>query len=399
MTIRWSLLLVFVGYLLLPCRAFPTEDSKINIHGYISQGFLASNKNNYLGNTEKGSFQFNELGINFSTEITEKLRIGFQAAARDLGDLGNYRPTINWAYADYQLKDWLGFRAGLIKLPLGLYNKTRDMDMLRTSILLPQGIYNENYRDTATAIKGISLYGNVSLKRLGDMSYQVLFGTMNVLTGSGTTKAVAAGSGAKVEEYDVGRVYCGAIIWETPLAGLQVGISHEKIPLTVYSILQQDIVVPISYPPFTRTIATKGAPMVIELPSFLQTVGSLEYIGRNFILAAEYCRIKQRMEIHFPGEAPIPRDRDVEAYYGSASYRFYDWFEAGLCYSVLNQYLIDSQAGTRPFVLPYHRYQKDAYLSLRFDLNSHWIFKVEGHLMNGSGGCFAADNLNDDGVP
>lgn len=39
----------------------------LKIHGFASQGFLISDKYNYLAHdSKKGSFQYNELGINFT---------------------------------------------------------------------------------------------------------------------------------------------------------------------------------------------------------------------------------------------------------------------------------------------------------------------------------------------
>ena len=147
-----KLFFVFLVSVFIPVSALTQESFKIDIHGYISQGYLISNRNNFLANTENGTFHFNELGINFSTELTEKIRLGIQFAARDLGDSGNDKVIIDWAYADYQWRDWLGLRLGKIKMPVGFYNKTRDIDMLRTFILLPQGIYLENYRDACTSV-------------------------------------------------------------------------------------------------------------------------------------------------------------------------------------------------------------------------------------------------------
>ena len=78
-----KLFFVFLVSVFIPVSALTQESFKIDIHGYISQGYLISNRNNFLANTENGTFHFNELGINFSTELTEKIRLGIQFAARD----------------------------------------------------------------------------------------------------------------------------------------------------------------------------------------------------------------------------------------------------------------------------------------------------------------------------
>src|SRR4051794_10513728 len=73
-------------------RAQEAADSPpfVEIHGFVSQGFLVSSQNDYLAATKKGSFEMSEVGINFTKELTPDLRIGLQLFARDLGPLGNY---------------------------------------------------------------------------------------------------------------------------------------------------------------------------------------------------------------------------------------------------------------------------------------------------------------------
>ena len=111
----------------------------IQIHGFLSQGYAKSTKqNNFpVTNSGQGSFNFNDFGINFSKEITPDLHVGMQLSAFDRGDYGQDKVTIDWAFGDYRYKDWLGIRAGKIKIPQGLYNETRDNDALRTFIFLP----------------------------------------------------------------------------------------------------------------------------------------------------------------------------------------------------------------------------------------------------------------------
>lgn len=394
-----SLLLAFVIYVFPVGLMQAAGDSKIDIHGYISQGFLYSNKNNYLARTEKGSFQFNELGIHFSTELTDKLRVGIQLAARDLGDLGNDAIIIDWAYADYRWQDWLGIRVGKIKMPVGFYNKTRDLDMLRTAVLLPQTIYSETFRDPLTAVKGIGGYGNISLKGLGGVSYQVSFGTMEIGTEGGTAKATEARGDLSVEKFEVNKLSCWAVDWETPLEGLRIGVSQVNTALKSFSVLTKDFTVPVSFPPYTLTLAEKGTSAVSEIPRFQKTVYSVEFTWRDLVLASEYSREDQEIINHISGLTPMERINKFESVYATAAYRFSKWFETGIYYSVFYRNRDDKDGTKTPYDPPSRAYQKDACLSLRFDLNEQWIFKLEGHLIDGTALCFDSDNLNDEGFP
>jgi len=208
------LIMIIITFAAWVGSAAAYEAGGVDIHGFISQGFLASSEYNYLAhNSTDGSFEYNEMGINFSKQLTDKLRIGAQFFSRDLGDAANNKVTLDWAYGDYRFKDWLGLRAGRIKMPVGLYNEIRDLDMLRTSIILPQGIYNDLVRDNNIALNGVGLYGNIGLGGVGGLEYQVLAGATNSDAESGIGKYTNAGLSVFGGELD------GNLSFDTGYAG------------------------------------------------------------------------------------------------------------------------------------------------------------------------------------
>ena len=59
--------IIVMLYMILPGEILQAyEFGDVMIHGFISQGYLYSDKNDYLADTSDGTFQFNEMGINFS---------------------------------------------------------------------------------------------------------------------------------------------------------------------------------------------------------------------------------------------------------------------------------------------------------------------------------------------
>src|SRR5687768_9494733 len=96
-------------------------EQKVEVHGFVSPGFILTTGNNYLAKSKRGSFEFSEVGVNLTVPITDRLRTGVQLFARDLGPIGNYAPRADWYYLDYRLADWFGIRAGRVKIPFGLY--------------------------------------------------------------------------------------------------------------------------------------------------------------------------------------------------------------------------------------------------------------------------------------
>src|SRR5215475_5305247 len=86
----------------------PGDPLSLQIHAFVSQGFILSTGNNYLARSKRGSVEFTEVGINFTMPLTDKLRTGIQLFARDLGPIGNYSAKMDWFYLDYRFHDWLG---------------------------------------------------------------------------------------------------------------------------------------------------------------------------------------------------------------------------------------------------------------------------------------------------
>jgi hypothetical protein len=84
-------------------------------------------------------------------------------------------------------------------------------------------------------------------------------------------------------------------------------------------------------------------------------------------------------EIYFRDYYPAAAmpDTHLLTWYGSASYRFNKWFEAGGYYT---EYYGDTHQSDNPLF-----YQKDAALTLRFDPKDWLTFKIEGHYIRGTG--------------
>jgi len=345
----------------------------VDIHGFISQGYLKSSDNNYLTNdSEDGSFSFNEVGINFSKEIKDNLHVGLQFFSRDLGDVANNKVTLDWAFADYRWRDWLGLRAGKIRLPQGLFNETRDLDMLRTCILLPQGIYNDLLRDTFVAFNGVALYGDVPLYNFGNLNYQLILGQMDPDEESGIEKALNSqlnGLAFLNGELDVDSLYGIDLEWRTPLNGLTLKANYAETAMDV------------------PAITPLGTSLTIEEPTIEATIFSLQYNWEDLMLAAEYRTFKQIMEIDLYG---ISKTLESESYYVMATYRFTDWLEVGTYYSVIYPDKDDKDGDN--LAIDYMAWQKDAALSFRFDINEYWVFKLEGHLIDGAASTIMVDN-------
>lgn len=347
----------------------------VQIHGFISQGYLYSDDNNFYADTENGTPKFNELGLNFTSDVTDRLKMGVQLFRRNLGEFGG-DVELDWGYASYLMKDWFGLRAGRMKLAHGLYNQVRDIDMTRTSVLLPQSVYNEAWRDTVNAVDGAGIYGDVNLGNAGSFSYEIQGGTVKVETDGGvatTTKEQLAmplvginfepTSGKSTEAESV------AVMWTTPVDGLKFGVSAWNVSLELEGPgTRGGVTFPILFETNTKEICT-----------------SVEYQINSLTLAAEYAYNRYDFDMTTPlGKSSTPLE--TEGYYASAAYRFNEIYELGMYYSVYyaDKDDEDPNEGDPRFQQASDAYLKDLCLSNRFDITKNWVAKLEAHLMDGS---------------
>jgi hypothetical protein len=329
------------------------EPSALQIHGFVSQGYIKTTKNNYLGPSERsqGSFDFTEVGINFTKPLGDKLRLGMQVFAHDLGPLGNYAPQLDWYYVDYRFFDWLGLRAGKTKLPWGLYNEANDVDSGRVPVLLPQSVYPVSNRELLFAQTGGELYGDLRLAGAGSLEYRLYGGTIFLNT---------ADSSIQLKDFDVPYEAGGRLMWRPPLEGLQLGASAQVLRLDFE---------------FTPT------------PEQLW-VASVEYQREHLALAAEYTRwhIKYETNLLLP-QAKVTK----QGGYLMASYQVTPWFTPGVYYSALfPNTRAEYPAGTDQH--PRSSFQHDVAATLRYDITANWLVKLEGHYMHGTAGLNSALN-------
>jgi hypothetical protein len=361
--------------------------SPIEVHAFVSQGFIKTTDNNYLTDSERGSFEFSEVGINFSKQLTDRMRVGMQLFTHDLGPLGNYRTRFDWFYLDYRFSDLFGVRAGRTKLPFGLYNESSDIDAARVPALLPQSVYPVSFRDFLLAQTGGEAYGLLPLGTAGGLEYRLYGGTVFYDTADATSTL----SNVKIP-YILG----ARVMWQPPVEGLQLGASVQKLRIDASAVLPPEQIAQLQMS--GQLPADFTGPLKLEAPALLG-VASIEYSAHDLLLASEYSR--WQVSLNSPGASYSLPETSSERFYVMAAYHVRSWFTPGLYYSVLFSDAADRKgtapaAGAPPGSAPlgHAAYQHDLALTLRYDLNAYWLLKLEGHYMHGTAGLNSALNDN-----
>ena len=364
------------------------------IRGFVSQGYLNTSHNNYLVEQSKnGSTEYNEAAISLQAFPEERLRVGIQLFARDFGDVGNNYVVVDWAYADYQWRDYLGVRFGKFKTTQGLYGQGRDIDMLRPTVLLPQAVYIEDHRDFILGAEGLGIYGNLPMGDVGGFDYEIYGGTLNVPDSeSGFWHDIFAQAGeetARESRNEEGLpysdieflglsepkvrfdwVYGGSLRWNCPVSGFTFGVSALTARFDMSARMQYSALIDDE----------------LERPIFIDS--RMDYagdIGRAMVLSAQWSGDKVTLISELSQEKV--NDALSEGYYVQGTFRTSPKLTLTSYYSRFVRNKNDDGGalmiaqGFPDFVA----WQNDVCVALRYDYLEHLILKFEYHSIDGMG--------------
>ncbi len=411
MDAKGSVLIVLACALAIGAEVRAQEPGPVTIHGFVSQGYLQTSANRLFSTrSDDGTFAFTEEALNFTAQPVPRLRVAAQLFARDLGQQGNHRVIVDWALGDYRFRDWLGVKAGKVKLPIGLYNTLMDADVARPEVMQPPGVYPLSNRDIISAVSGASLYGLLPLGGAGDLEYEVWGGTIDLNDSYIIDRFSRDGAVASLPtlsrmlrltnaNYQVSDVHAemkhhvgGALEWRPLLPGLRFRVSGFTADTSVDAVT--------TYTGFAGpSPISLAARSTTRLDQRYLLFLSAEYRRGGLRLAAEHFRAHTTNTtavtgIPGPSSPPTVRDEHPFACYGQVAYRFDARWQVSGYYSIAYGDGEDKEGlrfSSRD--QPTHRaWHKDGALTVRADVNPHWLVKVEVHSIDGTGSLSPAEN-------
>lgn len=197
---------------------------EISWHGFVAQGAIKAEKNNFVEDDGSSSIKLTEIGLNASYRINSRLRIAGQAVYLNGGNRYEEGPRIDYLFLDLSLlntEDWhVNVQLGRNKNYHWLYSSTRDIPHTRPSIILPQSIYFDVFRDVALGSDGIALLLNTT-NSLGEWDVNWRYGTSPIAGGQTKNLLGEIAEGSLDQKYDQHL----NIFWRPSFANTQFGIS------------------------------------------------------------------------------------------------------------------------------------------------------------------------------
>lgn len=154
---------------------------KLNVSGFIGVGFAYASDNNFLGQGNQSN-EILDAGLKAYYEINNNFSVSGQITYRRLGDLMNdSKPRIDFAAVNWSTR-FVGetnISIGRVKPQLGLYNVSRDMPTSRPTIIMPQSIYSDFFRDISLSFDGARVGTNFDFID-GTVSFEAVYGDSNL---------------------------------------------------------------------------------------------------------------------------------------------------------------------------------------------------------------------------
>jgi len=113
-----------------------------------------------------------------------------------------------------------------------------------------------------------------------------------------------------------------------------------------------------------------------------------QYEARKFFVSGQYMKLVQYNQFAVSGQAPYVTNSDTRAWFAMGGYHVTDKLQVGTYYT---HYIVASAADKSD---PANRFA-DWVASSRYDMNSYFYAKLEGHFIRGYGvGFYGFDNPN-----
>lgn len=382
--------LIMPSLVLLAGSGVAQAADDIQIHGFVSQGYLLTHNNALFTpeSEDSGTLEFNEIGLNVVATPVDRLRVGVQIGSQDLGDSFNNKVVIDWAYGDYTFPTIgdrvdVGVSAGRFKMGHGLYNDFRDLDMTRTSVFLPMSVYNPRWRDLLLAVNGVGVHGSIDMGAGGSLEIAAYLGNQDFSADEGPIYDTVSDTGMDPDSLKIKAVDGGNLTWNTPLDGLRLK----------YSILDgrdfDGVGTFEGAPPSPTQPFAQGEEFSIHIPHYWDNIFSAEYQAGNLTLVGEYRYNYYQADITGvfaaapPATITIHTDTYIHAAYLSAAYRIHPKVE------VLGgwQWSQETTTGDQDFNAKWYAWNA----AVRYDIVDHWLVKAEYQWTHGVGLLRAAE--------
>jgi hypothetical protein len=339
MAVRVPQVLVLLGALLAARLGAQDSAATVVLHGFGSWAYGKTANNYYLAGAPEGDYRQVSFALNLAARINDKFAIHAQAGLAE--DEDGTHAILNYAFAAYQISDWLSVRMGQVKQPFGIFTEVLAVGTLRPFLDLPQAVYGP-VGFVGDSYKGVGVFGTFDLSAWA-LDYD-LYGGGTDLTKLAIPEQFYRGglldnAAQETELQSTRDVLGGRLVAHTPLRGLSVGGSAYT------GVLNE--------PAANRTSVVAG---------------QIQFASNEWAVESEISHLVQSGDEYATGA------------YVQAAYRFAPAWQIAL----QGDYLENKFVGINPAAAPSLQYHREGAVALNFWISREFVVKTEFHLVNGN---------------
>ncbi len=202
------------------------EDKDFHYHGFIAQGLIDVDGSNFVNDNGNLSTELTELGINGSYQLNTSLRLAGQVVYLNGGNRFAEGLRIDYGLLDWSVLSNSNWRVNLyfgrFKNNHWLYSSSRDVPFARPSIILPQSIYFDGFRDIAVGADGAAIKISHSDDEYGNFDFNYSYGSNPISDGQADIILSDAAKGVVKQDFEAQ----ASLYWQPAYSSWRFGASY-----------------------------------------------------------------------------------------------------------------------------------------------------------------------------
>lgn len=338
------------------------------LHGFIAQGLIDVNGSDFVNDNGSLSSELTEIGINASYNLNSNFRLAGQVVYLDGGNRYN-----DGSRVDYALIDWSAFNDEFwqVNLYLGryknshwLYSSTRDVPFTRPSIILPQSVYFDGFRDIAVGADGVAMKVTHSSDLYGDLDFNISTGTSHITQEQTQIVLGDSASGTMKQTADIQ----SSLYWQPFVSPWRFGIALLDSDFEYYAAEQGDLF--------------KDACITLQ-----RVIANALFEGEKWEFSAELFQERFVFDGFYYDQ--FHQDKKGQGYYAQSRYKMNDDLTLLLRYERFYADKDDRNGQelenvTGGYIKHYFAYQHDITLGFSYDIVDNFRLQVEYHSVQGT---------------
>ncbi|GBL05015.1 hypothetical protein [Glaciecola sp. KUL10] len=358
---------LLVALLITPFIATADAD-KLSLSGFVGIGGVYATDNNFLGSNVNGRTLV-DAGIQARYSFSDNVSVTGQVTYRRLGEITtDAEPRVDFASIDIysQLFGETQLSIGRIKPSTGLYTESRDLPMSRPSIIMPQSIYSDFFRDFLISFDGARV----------SVNYPLNWATISFESAMGKTQIDRNFNQALLGEASTGE-------WESDIAKtLDIKLSTDYLTFNVSKFWTATDYTPGEGNALPTVLPTLFIPLSKGVLEIDTTTAGVQYSNGSTELTFEYITRDNEIIDFVPSTESV-----TEGWYSQIRQSLSRDFTVTARYEVFYRNKKNREGSTTPpYIFPdYANTARTTSLSLSWQISPNLQATSEVHYMEGSG--------------